>query len=146
LGEHPDTATGLDNLAVLYQKQGRYGEAEPLLARALAIRERQLEPEHPNMAQSLNNLAALYQAQGRYGEAEPLLARALAISQQKLGPGHPQTQQMIQMQQIVSYYLTLLSKIDSSGDLESLIQLLAQEDLDKDKDKDKERATEEESP
>ena len=37
--EHPDTATGLDNLAGLYRAQGRYGEAEPLYRRALAIRE-----------------------------------------------------------------------------------------------------------
>ena len=28
--EHPDTLQSVNNLAVLYQAQGRYGEAEPL--------------------------------------------------------------------------------------------------------------------
>ena len=28
--EHPDTLISVNNLAVLYQAQGRYGEAEPL--------------------------------------------------------------------------------------------------------------------
>ncbi len=38
--------------------QGKYAEAEPLLKRALAIREKVLRPEHPHVAQSLNNYAA----------------------------------------------------------------------------------------
>jgi tetratricopeptide (TPR) repeat protein len=37
--EHPAVATSLNNLAALYQVQGRYGEAEPLHRRALAILE-----------------------------------------------------------------------------------------------------------
>jgi tetratricopeptide (TPR) repeat protein len=32
---HPDTLQSLNNLAMLYQAQGRYGEAEPLLKEAL---------------------------------------------------------------------------------------------------------------
>ena len=75
--EHPDTLTSVNNLALLYQAQGRYGEAEPLYRRALEARERVLGPEHPETLTSVNNLALLYRAQGRYGEAEPLLqARA----------------------------------------------------------------------
>ena len=34
---HPDTATSLNNLAALYESQGRYGEAEPLYLQALEI-------------------------------------------------------------------------------------------------------------
>jgi tetratricopeptide (TPR) repeat protein len=40
--EHPDVAQSLNNLGELYRIQGRYAEAEPLLKRALAIRERVL--------------------------------------------------------------------------------------------------------
>ena len=72
-------ATSLNNLAALYQAQGKYGEAEPLYQRALAIWEKALGPEHPDVATSLNNLAGLYYAQGKYEEAEPLYQRALAI-------------------------------------------------------------------
>jgi tetratricopeptide (TPR) repeat protein len=36
---HPAVATSLNNLAALYQAQGAYAQAEPLLDRALDIRE-----------------------------------------------------------------------------------------------------------
>ena len=71
--------------------QGRYREAIPLAARAVAITEQALGPTHPSTAQSLNNLAALYKATGAYSKAEPLLQRALAINEQSLGPTHPST-------------------------------------------------------
>ena len=48
--EHPDVANSLNNLAALYQAQGRYAEAEPLYKRALAISEKALGPEHPDVA------------------------------------------------------------------------------------------------
>ena len=63
----------LNNLAVLYQAQGRIGEAEPLFKRALAIWGQALWPEHPYVDIALNNLAALYRTQGRNDEAERLL-------------------------------------------------------------------------
>ncbi len=44
--EHRSTANSLGNLAVLYASQDRYGEAEPLFKRALAINEKMLGPEH----------------------------------------------------------------------------------------------------
>ncbi len=76
---HHYTATGLNNLALLYQTQGRHGEAEPLHQRALAIREQALGATHPDTANSPNNLAVLYEIQGKYREAESLLKRAVAI-------------------------------------------------------------------
>src|SRR5436305_1300206 len=87
--DHPDMATSLDNLATLYQYQGKYDEAEPLFQRSLTIREKVLGPDHPDAAESLNNLALLYQDQGKYDEAEPLYQRALAIYEKVLGPDHP---------------------------------------------------------
>ena len=35
--EHPNVAASLNNLAALYDTQGKYAEAEPLYQRALAI-------------------------------------------------------------------------------------------------------------
>ncbi len=55
----------LNSVAGVYFKQGRYAEAEPLVKRSLAIREKALGPEHPDVAQSLNNLAVVYVKQGR---------------------------------------------------------------------------------
>ena len=88
--DHPDVATGLNNLAALYHAQGRYAEVESLCQRALGMREKALGPDHPDVAQSLNNLAGVYDTQGgRYAEAEPLHQRALGIWEKALGSDHP---------------------------------------------------------
>ncbi len=89
--EHPSTLIIVHNLAGLYRAQGRYGEAEPLLQRALAAREKVLGAEHPDTLGSVNCLAALYESQGRYGEAEPLYQHALAAHEKMLGAKHPST-------------------------------------------------------
>jgi len=126
--DHPDVAVCLNDMSALYYAQGKYEQTELLIHQALAIQEQQLGAEHPNMAAWLKNLADLYRSQGKYTEAEPLYQRALAISKQQLGTEHPQTHQMM------SNYLTLLSEIYTGGDLEALLQLLAQGEQDDDKD------------
>jgi len=55
--EHTDTALSLINLAVVYQAAGADAKAEPLLERALAIREKALGPEHPDTALSPGPMA-----------------------------------------------------------------------------------------
>ena len=87
--EQPNTATSLDNLALLYQVMGEYAKAEPLYKEALRIKQKVLGPEHPDTATSLNNLASLYVAMGEYAKAEPLLQEALRIWRKVLGPEHP---------------------------------------------------------
>ena len=49
-------------LAEVYGAQGRYGDAEDLHRRSVAIREQSLGLEHPDVAESLNNLAELYRS------------------------------------------------------------------------------------
>jgi tetratricopeptide (TPR) repeat protein len=87
--EHTDVATGLNNLAYLYNEQGKYAEAELMYVRALNIREKTLDPADPRVATSLNNLAQLYRLQGKYEKAEPMYARALSIREKVYGPEHP---------------------------------------------------------
>ena len=87
--QDPRLATSLNNLATLYQYQGNYPEAEPLIQRSLAIWEKALGPEHPDVALSLNNLAGLYKTQGKHSQAEPLYRRALTILTKSVGPDHP---------------------------------------------------------
>ena len=86
--QDPRLATSLNNLALLYYRQGEYIEAEPLYLRALAIDEKALGSDHPALAIDLNNLAELYRAQSKFGEAEPLYLRALVIAEMALGPDH----------------------------------------------------------
>ena len=89
--EHPSTLISLNNLALLYNNQGRYEEAEPLYIRALEASERTLGKEHPHTLISVNNLAELYNVQGKYEEAEPLFRRALELRERTLGKKHPHT-------------------------------------------------------
>ncbi len=89
--EHPDTLDSIDSLAVLYQSQGRYSEAEPLYKQALQLREKVLGKEHPDTLDSIDGLAGLYQSQGRHSEAEPLYKQALQLREKVLGKEHPDT-------------------------------------------------------
>ncbi|MEY4806680.1 MAG: hypothetical protein RLZZ206_1069, partial [Cyanobacteriota bacterium] len=83
------TAWLMNQLGVLLQSKAAYGEAEPLLRRALAIDEAAYGPDHPAVARDLNNLAQLLQATNHLAEAEPLVRRALAINEAAYGPDHP---------------------------------------------------------
>jgi len=78
-------------LAALYRDEGKYELAEPLLTKALGVRQRVLGPEHPDALISMNNLGLLYAYQGRYMLAEPLLTQALEVRQRILGQEHPDT-------------------------------------------------------
>ena len=79
-------ATALNNLASLYLDLSRFGEAERLLLRSLAIREKAQGPDDPEVATSLNNLAELYRKLGRLSDAEPIYRRAIAINERVGGP------------------------------------------------------------
>jgi CHAT domain-containing protein/Flp pilus assembly protein TadD len=75
--------------------QGRYGEAESVYRRALAIYEAAQSARHTNVpgrgaAHILTNLAILLEAQSRFAEAEPLFQRALSI-EELLGSERPDT-------------------------------------------------------
>ncbi|MBD2540372.1 tetratricopeptide repeat protein [Coleofasciculus sp. FACHB-SPT36] len=85
-----ELATDLNNLALLYESQGRYSEAEPLYLQAIDIDKKSLPADHPGIATDLNNLAGLYESQGRYSEAEPLYLQALDIDKKSLPADHPE--------------------------------------------------------
>lgn len=75
-----------NNLASLYQSQGRYLEAEPLLKKAIKFARKQKQPIR---AVSQSELALLYQTQGRNAEAEQLLKEALEIARDASAPTDP---------------------------------------------------------
>jgi tetratricopeptide (TPR) repeat protein len=72
-----------NELAQLSHAKARF--AEPLMRRALALREKSYGPDHPNVGQALNNLAMLLLATKRRDEAKPLLRRALPVLETSLG-------------------------------------------------------------
>jgi len=75
--EHPDVASYLGNIGLIFDVQGRYSEARPLLERTLAIRERTFRRPHPDVAMALHNLAVFLEAQGAPAEAQPLFEKGL---------------------------------------------------------------------
>jgi len=87
--EDDQFAFSLNQLALLYFTQGKYNEAELLMARSLSIYENQLGGDHPHVATSFNNLAEIYYYQGKYNEAETLYLRSLSIREKQLGENHP---------------------------------------------------------
>jgi serine/threonine protein kinase/tetratricopeptide (TPR) repeat protein len=89
--EHEATGEAMNQLGLLYWRQGRLEQAEPLYRGALAIATRALGPDHRATLAYEMNLAVLFRAQGRYKEAEPLYEHNLEAKQRTLGAEHPDT-------------------------------------------------------
>jgi tetratricopeptide (TPR) repeat protein/transcriptional regulator with XRE-family HTH domain len=75
--------------------RGRYGQAEYLLLKALAIYQQVLEADHLDTARALNDLGVLYQKQGKYYHAESMLQKALVVRQKVLKGKHPDVAQTL---------------------------------------------------
>jgi tetratricopeptide (TPR) repeat protein len=86
--EHPCVVVSLNNLALLYDEQGKYQEAEPLYKRSLSLLEPSPVPSS-DVATVLNNQAGLFSKQADYAEADVSYKRALAIRERTFGPKHP---------------------------------------------------------
>jgi hypothetical protein len=70
-------ATSLPNLAALYKSQGRYGEAEPLYRRSLAILLQSLGADHPNTETVRQNFCGLIKAMVQAGQTAQLSEQPL---------------------------------------------------------------------
>lgn len=80
--DEDDEASPLVIIAGGYFENGDYARAEPLLQRALALREKALGPRHRRVGTVLEQLGVVYAERGDLLRAEPLLQRALAIVEQ----------------------------------------------------------------
>jgi len=87
--KNPRTAWLMNQAGQRWHALAEWGQAEPLMRRALEIDEKSYGPEHPEVATDLNNLAGLLLATNRLAEAEPMYRRALAIDEKNYGPDHP---------------------------------------------------------
>jgi tetratricopeptide (TPR) repeat protein len=74
--DHPQTATILHNMAMMYEAQRRYPDAIELLKRALAIREKALPEGHPDLSTTYKGLAVAYLATRQFKEAAEASALA----------------------------------------------------------------------
>jgi tetratricopeptide (TPR) repeat protein len=101
--EDPRLAKSWNNVAAVYQDQGRYSEAESLYRKAAAVWER--TQEQADLAACLNNLAAIERLLGRNRESEALYLRSIAIRERALPPAHPDL--AITWNNLGELYLTL---------------------------------------
>jgi tetratricopeptide (TPR) repeat protein len=76
-------------LALLLRNQRRYGEAEPLLVKAITDLEREKVPSTHLLAGFLNDLAVLRLDQGRRDESLDLQRRSIQLLESALGSEHP---------------------------------------------------------
>jgi tetratricopeptide (TPR) repeat protein len=80
----------LTGLGLAYSAQRRFAEAEPILQRAVTVKENVLGPDHPDFARALLDLGTLYRLKNEHAKAEPPIRRAVAILEKALGPEHPE--------------------------------------------------------
>lgn len=83
--------TSMHNLACIYKLQGRWREAESVLAAVTIERRANVGEDHPWSLSSMANLASLRRAQGRYHEAHIALLRVFEGYTGRLGLDHPRT-------------------------------------------------------
>ncbi len=76
---HKNYALALDNLADIYQVEGRNQDAEQLLLRAAAIQEKALGPGSAELGATLNVLGDVQRVLGKYDDAEKNYNRALDV-------------------------------------------------------------------
>jgi len=77
------------NLGDIYEKLGKFDQADSLLQAALEQRKSVFGGDSPEAAETLVELGLLREAQGKYEDAERLVRQGLAIDKQKLSPRHP---------------------------------------------------------
>ena len=91
-----------NNLALTYQSQGRWREAEELFVQVIDTSLKELGEEHPSTLTSMDNLASTFRMQGRWKEAEKLEVKVMETSLRVLGQDHPST--LTNMSNLASTY------------------------------------------
>ncbi|MBI5173439.1 MAG: tetratricopeptide repeat protein [Candidatus Obscuribacter sp.] len=110
---------GLNNLAALYQLQGKYQMAEELYERCLDLKLDLYGEEHLDTAVNLHNLATLHCAKRRFEKAEILFKRALEIREKLLGHDDEQ------LLPILKNYAALLRKLEREEEAVRLEERIA---------------------
>ena len=106
-------AAASDRLAQLLRCTNRFGEAEPLMWRALENDESAFGKKHPIVAMRLNDLAMVLVATNRISDAEPLLRRALENDEVTFGNRHPIVATRLASLAVVLMHINRLEETES---------------------------------
>jgi tetratricopeptide (TPR) repeat protein len=85
----PQSLTAIEALAAAYREGNHYKEAEPLLQRALRLREAVSGPEGAEVISTVDSLAYVDFGMGKMTDAEAYYKRLLALWVKNAGPDHP---------------------------------------------------------
>jgi tetratricopeptide (TPR) repeat protein len=86
--ESRETATNINDLAIIYDELGKYSDAIRLYLESIEIAKKTIGTRHPVYGIRLNNLANVYKSQGKYNEAIKLLLEAIEIAKETVGVEH----------------------------------------------------------
>jgi serine/threonine protein kinase len=105
LANDPELQAQMMNvMGTVYQSLGLSSKAEPLLRRALEIRQHILGPRNPDTLQSQQDLAVIMLAESHYPEAEKLCRETMETRRQVLGPeDHDTVDSMVQLARILGF-------------------------------------------
>ena len=112
---HVDVARFYNNIASVYDTQGKYDEALELYNKALDILKPILSEKHVYVATSYNNIAMVYDTQGKYDEALELYNKALKIRLSILGENHVD---------VATSYNNIAMVYDKQGKYDEALELL----------------------
>lgn len=112
---------GLNNLAALYQLQGKYQMAEEMYERCLDIKLDLFGEQHLDTAVNLHNLATLHCAKRRFEKAEILFKRALEVREKLLPASSPE---IISLLKNYAVMLTKVHREDEAREMEERIKAL----------------------
>lgn len=87
--QHPDCATCLNSLGVIYLLEKKFALAKNAISSSLEIRKKSLPANHPDIAISYYNLAKILRNENKLVEAKGYLVKAEQIQKKSLPPDHP---------------------------------------------------------
>lgn len=85
----PQSLTALESLAVMYRDRAAYQEAEPLLERAVRLREAANGPDSAEVISAVDSLAYVEFGLKKFAPAEALYRRLAALWEKNAGADHP---------------------------------------------------------
>ncbi|KAL7811186.1 hypothetical protein V8C44DRAFT_330904 [Trichoderma aethiopicum] len=83
--------SSINSLAVAYERQGRYEDAEGLIGPTIEMMKRLLGNDHPHTLTCMGTLASIWYKQDRWSEAESLEKQILDARKRILGEDDPET-------------------------------------------------------
>jgi tetratricopeptide (TPR) repeat protein len=89
--DHPSTLDTVNNMGMVFDRQGEHGKALEWFQRALDGKERTLGKDHPSTLDTVNNMGIVFDGQGEHGKALEWYRRALDGRERTLGKDHPST-------------------------------------------------------